>query len=310
MLLFQRVVQIYRFEQPFFYFLKNEIIFEALKNLLHFCNTLTWVSLSIVPYSEGLFFNSSTHDKEKCSTMAVGIKMKLNEKLFLRDPQETKLGRNIIQHSILMIDEMGFEDFTFKKLAERIESTEASVYRYFENKHRLLLFLLSWYWEWIKYSIELRVLNIDDPSRRLKIALETLVEAAHRDDPATDYVNEAILHRIVIAESAKGYYTKQVDMENQQGIFLTYKSLSKTLMDIIVEINPHFPYPRALASTLLEMAKSHVYFSEHLPSLTDISFNTGNSERQVQRLLVDFAFGLLRSPQFVAEKENVQVAAR
>lgn len=241
--------------------------------------------------------------------MAVSIKMKLNDKLYLRDPQETKLGRKIIQHSILMIDEMGFEDFTFKKLAERIESTEASIYRYFENKHRLLLFLLSWYWEWINYCIALKILNIDDPFRRLKIALETLVEAAHRDDPTTDHVNESILHRIVICESAKGYYTKQVDEENRQGLFFTYKALCRTLADIIKDINPHFSYPFALATTLMEMAKSHVYFSEHLPSLTDINFKAGNSERQVQKLLIDFAFGLLNSPNFAKQEEKVQTAA-
>lgn len=238
--------------------------------------------------------------------MAVAIKMKLNEKLYLRDPQETKLGRNIIQHSILMIDQMGFEDFTFKKLAERIDSTEASIYRYFENKHRLLLFLLSWYWEWLKYCIDLKILNIEDPRRRLRIALETLVDASHHDDPSTEHVNEAVLHRIVIAESAKGYYTKQVDSENEQGLFFTYKALCKSLQSIIVEINPRFPYPRALASTLMEMAKSHVYFSEHLPSLTDISFKAGNSETQVKKLIIDFAFGLLNSTQFTEQKENGQ----
>lgn len=241
--------------------------------------------------------------------MAVAIKMKLNEKLYLRDPQETKLGRNIIQHSIMMIDQMGFEDFTFKKLADRIDSTEASIYRYFENKHRLLLFLLSWYWEWLKYCIDLKIMNIEDPKRRLRIALETLVDASHRDDPSTEHVNEALLHRIVIAESAKSYYTKQVDAENQQGLFFTYKALCKALQSMIEEINPNFPYPRALASTLIEMAKSHVYFSEHLPSLTDISFKAGNSEDQVKKLLVDFAFGLLSSAQFSGPKENGQPAA-
>ena len=83
--------------------------------------------------------------------MAIRIQMQLNEKLYLRDPQDTKLGRKIIRHSILLIDEIGFEQFNFKKLAERIESTEASVYRYFENKHLLLVYLLCWYWEWTKF---------------------------------------------------------------------------------------------------------------------------------------------------------------
>ena len=46
--------------------------------------------------------------------MAVGIQITLNERLYLRDPQQTELGRRIIQHSILLIDQIGFEAFTFK----------------------------------------------------------------------------------------------------------------------------------------------------------------------------------------------------
>ena len=57
--------------------------------------------------------------------MSIEIKMSLNDGLYLREPQDSKLGRNIIQSSILLIDEFGFESFTFKKLAEKINSTEA-----------------------------------------------------------------------------------------------------------------------------------------------------------------------------------------
>ena len=70
--------------------------------------------------------------------MAIGIKMVLNDGLYQRDPQETVLGQKIIKHSIVLIDEIGFEAFNFKKLASCMKSTEASVYRYFENKHCLL----------------------------------------------------------------------------------------------------------------------------------------------------------------------------
>ena len=41
--------------------------------------------------------------------MAIGIKITLNQELYLRDPQGTSLGQNIIKHSILLIDEIGFE---------------------------------------------------------------------------------------------------------------------------------------------------------------------------------------------------------
>jgi len=55
--------------------------------------------------------------------MSIKIKISLNEGLYLKEPQDSKLGRNIIKYSILMIDEFGFESFTFKKLAEKINST-------------------------------------------------------------------------------------------------------------------------------------------------------------------------------------------
>jgi hypothetical protein len=41
---------------------------------------------------------------------------KLNSNLFLRDPQSTELGQAIIEHSIKLIDKIGFDEFTFKKL--------------------------------------------------------------------------------------------------------------------------------------------------------------------------------------------------
>ena len=82
------------------------------------------------------------------------LSIKLNEHLYLSDPQHTKLGQNIISKSVVLIDQLGFEQFTFKKLAKEIDSTEASVYRYFENKHRLLHYLISWYWSWLEYKVD------------------------------------------------------------------------------------------------------------------------------------------------------------
>ncbi len=224
--------------------------------------------------------------------MAITIQMKLNEELYLRDPQDTKLGRSIIQHSILLIDEIGFEAFTFKKLAEKIGSTEASVYRYFENKHLLLIYMLSWYWEWMKFRIDYHTMNISDPREKLRIAIASIVDTTRRST-SIEFVDEDVLHRIVIAEAAKAYHTKEIDKENKHGFFLTYKALSQKISSIIKEIDPGFRYPNALASTLLEMANDHIYFATHLPSLTDVSVKDGDLS-QVEKLLEDFAFGLLK----------------
>jgi len=223
--------------------------------------------------------------------MAIGIKIVLSECLYQRDPQETSLGKKIIKHSILLIDEIGLEAFNFKKLATHMESTEASVYRYFENKHMLLLYLVSWYWEWVNYLIDFNTMNIEDPVKRLKIIIKTLVSAS-KENPSIDYVNESVLHRIIISEGSKAYHIKQVDSENKEGFFINYKKLSEKVANVISEINPDFPYPHTLASNLFEMANNHIYFALHLPRLTDVKVENENFE-EVEEMLRYFAFRLL-----------------
>ena len=225
--------------------------------------------------------------------MAINIKISLNDQLYLRDPQETTLGKNLIKQSILLLDEIGFEAFNFKKLAQAMESTEASVYRYFENKHFLLIYLVSWYWEWVSYLIDINVMNIDDPQRRLQIIIETFVYAS-KDNPSIEYVNENVLHRVVIAEGTKAYHTKEVDKDNKHGFFINYKELCKKVACVIKEINPNFPYPHTLASNLFEMANNHIYFAQHLPRLTDVVVEDDNFD-EVQKMLEYFAFSVLQN---------------
>ena len=56
--------------------------------------------------------------------------------IYLRNPLDTTLGKNILKHAIILMDKIGFDEFNFKKLAKEMGSTEASVYRYFENKYK------------------------------------------------------------------------------------------------------------------------------------------------------------------------------
>ena len=104
------------------------------------------------------------------------IKIKVNEKVFVKDPETSTLGKKIIENSILLIDEIGFEDFTFKKLGERIGSNESSLYRYFESKHKLLVYLSSWYWGWMEYRLVFSTNNISNPLEKLKIAISIITE--------------------------------------------------------------------------------------------------------------------------------------
>jgi len=197
------------------------------------------------------------------------IMFKLNKSLYHKDPQRTELGKKIIEHSIILIDRIGFEAFTFKKLADEIGSTEKSIYRYFENKHYILLFITSWYWEWVKYLIEINTKNIESPERKLEKAIENLVIATD-ENPTNRYINENFLHKVVIKEGGKAYHIYKVDDENKAGMFYSYKTLVKLVADIILEVEPEFKYSLSLASNLFEMANNQIYFAEHLPRLTSI----------------------------------------
>ena len=73
----------------------------------------------------------------KMEQLLSSIKIQINEKLYVKDPETSALGKKIIQESIVLIDNIGFDNFTFKKLGEKIGSNESSIYRYFENTHKL-----------------------------------------------------------------------------------------------------------------------------------------------------------------------------
>ena len=71
----------------------------------------------------------------------LSINLTVHEKLYLKDPLSSELGKKIVKHGVAMIESLGFEEFTFKKLGAEIQSNESSIYRYFESKHQLLLYL-------------------------------------------------------------------------------------------------------------------------------------------------------------------------
>ena len=76
--------------------------------------------------------------------MIQNIQIQLNEHLYLKDPMQSELGKAMLQKSVELIYEIGFEEFTFKKLSTAIPTTEATIYRYFENKHQFLMYLFNY----------------------------------------------------------------------------------------------------------------------------------------------------------------------
>lgn len=226
----------------------------------------------------------------KMPFMKLKLQIEMNDALYLRNPEGTELGKKIIKYSIELIHKNGFESFTFKKLAEEINTTEAGVYRYFENKHKLLVYLAAWYWSWISYQIKYHTNNITDAEQKLKRVIKLLAKAVE-DDEKTNYVDESRLHEIIISEGSKAYLTKQVEEDNKQQFFKPYKDLCANIGEIISAYNPKYKYPKSLASTIVEMAHFQNFFMYHLPSLTD--FGMKKEENEIIDYLNDLVFSSL-----------------
>ena len=204
------------------------------------------------------------------------LKLQIPEKLFVKDPDSSDLGKRILTHSIILIESLGFENFTFKKLGLEIGSPESTIYRYFENKHKLLLYLTSWYWGWLEYKVVFATANVEMAQRQLENAICAICETVKQDQNFS-HINEELLQRIVISESSKAFLTKEIEQENKDGFFKSYKNLVERIVIIIRTLNPNYPHPKTLASTLLETNHMQKFFGSHLPSITDI----GKDDEQV-----------------------------
>lgn len=196
------------------------------------------------------------------------LKIAVPEKIFIKDPESSDLGKRIVEHSILLIDEIGFDSFTFKKLGAKIGSNESSIYRYFDSKHKLLLYLTSWYWAWIEYQMVFATHNVPDYNDQLLKAIEVVTREI-KEDVAFTHINEVVLNRIIINEYSKSYLTKEVDSENKEGYFVVYKRVVKRLSEIINNVDSDYEFPSSLASTIVEGSLHQHFLKAHFSSITD-----------------------------------------
>jgi hypothetical protein len=219
------------------------------------------------------------------------LSFKVNEHIYLRDPESSELGKQIVKNAIDLIYELGFEHFTFKKLATKMSTTEASIYRYFENKHRLLLYILNWYWSYMEFLVDFTIQNIQDPKEKLIKIITLFTQSLPESLGQLDY-NKSYLNQIVLSESSKVYLIKEVKEINSFQVFKPYKDLCNKVSEVMLSLNPTYAYSRSLSSTLIETAHSQQYFSKNLPRLTDVS-NT-KEEEFVFNFLSQLVFSALK----------------
>lgn len=203
------------------------------------------------------------------------LQINVNPDLYVRNPNASELGRKIVSTSVEMIEELGFESFTFRKLGKEIGSPESSIYRYFESKHMLLIYLNYWYWSWIEYKIVFAVANLNSTKQKLTKAIKILTKPPTESN-SFSHINGVLLDRIVMKEGIKTFHVKEVDEENQKGYFKIYKRVVQRLSDFVLEIDTKFKFPHMLISTVIEGSHQQRYFAEHIPSLTDVKEGKDN----------------------------------
>jgi AcrR family transcriptional regulator len=192
----------------------------------------------------------------------------VHEKLYLKDPLSSDLGKKIVKHGVAMIESLGFEEFTFKKLGAEIQSNESSIYRYFESKHQLLLYLINWYWSWMEYQIVFSTSSMTDAPLKLNKAIALLTQK-WPDNSLVAGINAAQLQRVIITVAPKAMHTKSIDKENEEGLFGVYKRVIQRVSDMVMDINPKYAYPHMLITTVVEGAHQMRFFADHLPTITD-----------------------------------------
>lgn len=196
------------------------------------------------------------------------LKISVSASLYLKDPESSELGKKIINQGILMIDKIGFEKFTFKKLGEEIKSNESSIYRYFENKHKFLVYITNWFWGWKEYQLVFSTHGIEKPMEKLLKAVEVMAHPVE-EDIRFEHINEVALNNIIINESSKSYLTKKVDEENKEGHFKLYKRLVSRVSGMIKEVSPAYPYPLSLATTIIDGSLHQHFLSQHFSNISD-----------------------------------------
>jgi len=142
-------------------------------------------------------------------------------------------------------------------------------------------------------NIQTKLENENSSTEKLKIAIDGILFSIKKN-PEIDFIDEDILHRIMVSQADKVLRIKEVTEENRNGFFLAYKKVVKSIADIILEIEPNFPYARILASTLMEIPNQQLYYAENLPSLTNLQHNEEN-QYEIQKVMENMAFSWIKN---------------
>lgn len=197
------------------------------------------------------------------------VSLVFDKGLYTKDPMSSAIGQEIIRQSVEMISATGLDQFTFKKLAQQLQSTESTVYRYFQNKHQLATYLASYHWSLMEWRIAFATANITNDQTRFENALRELCRWVV-DDPESSYINEAKLQHMVITSGFNTFLPLELSKSEKQAYTSSYNHLIRRLSLIVQKSHRLIKHHDALASAIIESVHHQMYLQLHTPHLTDI----------------------------------------
>ncbi|HOV15549.1 MAG TPA: hypothetical protein PK771_14775, partial [Spirochaetota bacterium] len=90
-------------------------------------------------------------------------------------------------------------------------------------KHKLLLYIMSWYWQYLEFLTKMRLSNVKNSKEKLELVLEIITYNFIPEDNLLDF-NLDYLNAIVISESSKAYLVKEVDIINNDLAYTPLKN--------------------------------------------------------------------------------------
>lgn len=221
----------------------------------------------------------------KLNEFIKNISIKIDPEIFLKDPESSELGLSIIKESIDTLYKIGYDDFNFKKLSDKINTSEASIYRYFENKHRLLLYLINWFWLWMEYRLIYSAIDETGKRKRIEKAIVILCTEVDKSEKLA-HIDVYKLYHIVISDVSRHYF-KGLKNEECENLYHGYYSLCQRLSHLIHTSSPNYKNPLTLSSAIIDMVFFQKFLIERLPGLTDLE------EKDLEKFFIKTVFKIL-----------------
>lgn len=177
------------------------------------------------------------------------IQLKVNDKIYLADPAGSDLGKRILKSGSKLICEEGLDSFNFKKLSKEIKSTEAAIYRYFENKNKLLLYYFAWYWKWIEYNVVFGTQNLPTAKQKLEVILNILSNPPQIGN-TFDYIDGDSVFKLMGRDGIRILLTPP-ESDDEKELIKAFKSLCDRVSIVINEVDESYNLPVQLATTII-----------------------------------------------------------